>query len=215
MFLQGNLIDKKTVVQLDSNVQKTIDFTAQFDGDLPPQKDPLTLTIKEGGNVLYQSAISLEIAPYTTAFTKKVFTTENYLKYVEEISLLNEQNVKATQRILRPAPFWKGLLTGSDPDATIESGENGRQYVWEVTLNPKETKNLTITTNYRIPLYLLFLFLFGAFLFFMFRDPILINKRAELIKLHDGGITEFRIIVAIKNRRKKEFNHVQIGRAHV
>lgn len=208
--LKGKLVDETAIVHLGRNSQKTIDFTVRFDPDLPPQKDPLTLMVTEGGNLIYQATVNIEIAPYTSPFAKEVFTSERYLKYVEEIKLQNNQNVEATQRILRPAPFWKGLLTQSDPDASVERRESGRYYVWELTLAPKETIVLTITTNYRIPLYFFMLIAFGIFLFVMFRDPILINKRAEMIKLHEGGITEFRIIVAIKNRRKKDIPNIRL-----
>lgn len=210
IMLKGNLVDEKATVYLGRNSQKMVDFTVRFDPDLPPQRDPLTLTVKEGGNLIYQATVNIEIAPYTTPFAKEVLTSERYLKYVEEIRLQNNQNVEATQRILRPAPFWKGLLTGTYPAATVERRESGRYYVWELTLAPKETATLAITTNYRIPIYILLLIAFGVFLFVMFRDPILINKRAEMIKLHEGGIAEFRIIVAIKNRRKKDISHVRL-----
>ncbi len=208
--LKGNLIDEKTTIHLGQNEQKTIAFTISFDEDLAPQEDTLTLTLHEGGNLLYQAKVQIEIAPYTTPFLKDVFTTERYLKLTEEIKLRNAQNVEATQRILRPAPFWKGLLTSTDPDATIESREDGRYYMWEVALKPGESTTLTVATNYRIPIYLFLLIGFGIFLFVMFRDPVLINKRAEMIKLYEGGITEFRIIIAVKNRRKQEIRGVRL-----
>ncbi len=208
--LKGNLVDEKAAIHLGRNEQKTIAFTVTFDDDLAPQEDVLTLTFREGGNLLYQAKVHIEIAQYTTPFEKDVFTTERYLKLTEEIKLSNAQNIEATQRILLPAPFWKGLLTGTSPDAAIESREDGRYYMWEVALDPGASTTLTVTTNYRIPIYLFLLIGFGIFLFVMFRDPVLINKRAEMIKLHDEGITEFRIIIAVKNRRKQEIRGVKL-----
>ncbi len=208
--LKGNLVDEKATIYLGRNEQKTVAFTVAFDEGLAPQKDVLTLTLSEGGNLLYQAKVHIEIAPYTTPFAKEVFTTERYLKLTEEIKLRNMQNVEATQRILRAAPFWKSLLTSTDPDATIESREDGRYYTWEITLDPGESTTLVITTNYRIPIYVFLLIGFGIFLFVMLRDPVLINKRAEMIKLHEGGITEFRIIIAVKNRRKQDIKGVRL-----
>lgn len=208
--LKGNLVDEKTTIYLGRNDQKTVAFTVSFDENLVPQDDALALIISEGGNQLYQAKVLIAIAPYTTPFAKEVFTTERYLKLTEEIKLRNMQNVEATQRILRAAPFWKSLLTSMDPDAAIESREDGRYYVWEVALGPGESTSLAITTNYRIPLYAFLFIGLGIFLFVMLRDPMLINKRAEMIKLHEGGITEFRIIIAVKNRRKQDIKGVRL-----
>jgi len=206
--LKGGFFEKTSTIDLGPNASKAVDFSIQLPEDTEPTTDTLTFTVIEDSNVLYRGTSDISIVPYSLPFNKTSDVSDKFLLRLEEITLLNEENVKETREVLIPAPFFKRLVTSTTPDSEVVEVEGEKHFSWMVSLEPGQKEYLTIKTNYRIYLYILILILGGIFLYFMFKNPVTIVKQAEQIRTFQGGIVELKIVINIKNRSAKEFKSV-------
>ncbi len=205
------LLKKNQVSALGPNEKKELSFPLEFDPHQPPQKDSLKTTIKVDQYTFICNKQEFEIVDYTEDFTLKSDIASAFLKAEETRTYTNEGNAKRTQRILEPTPLYKSLFTWSVPDAQeVITIDRTRYRAWEFTLAPTESAKIVLYKNYRPVFHLLMGLLFAVGLYYFFRAPVSLKKVAKNIELHEGGLSEVKIILSIKNRTGNPLEHVTI-----
>ncbi len=198
----SGLVEQHATVDLDGQESKVVDFTVTFPKDQSPMEDTLLFSVINNRTTLASGSTPLHIVSFRIPFNQTVLVTESFLKRVEEYTLTNDENVREQQVFSVPMPLFKGIVSHAEPSATTDTVDNVRSFSWAIALQPGETTHVTIITNYRVYLYLAILIALGAFLYYMFRNPVTMIKQTEKIKTMEGGIAEMKIVLMVKNHSK-------------
>jgi len=208
--IESSLFERDATIDLDGNSTNAVDFTVNFNNDQEPMKDTISFKVYEEDTLIYQGSTDYEVVSYRMAFKQDSVYTTKFFKTTEEIKLTNEENSESTKDVMIPVGFWKRLVTSTDPDAEVQDIDGQKHLVWTVTLDSGDSTSVTLVTNNRIYLFIIILLALGIFLYIMFRDPVVITKNAERIKMIQGGIVEMKIMLLVKNRSKKNLDHSEI-----
>ncbi|MCX8147288.1 MAG: hypothetical protein N3D84_02375 [Candidatus Woesearchaeota archaeon] len=202
--LESNLVNQQSTVQLQPSQSKRVDFTVSFDEKLKPTIDTLTVKVTEGNKTLYRSTTPLEVVPYRMPFDQKTTSESIFLKYTTHITLTNKDNVEEQQKFMVEHRFFDYLLTKTTPDASVTEKDNKKYFAWDVRLKPDESTVISIETNYRPLLYIFLLVSVILVVYFYFRNPVIIIKSADIVKTLEGGISELKVTIALRNRSKEK-----------
>jgi len=123
-------------------------------------------------------------------------TKSNVVKFINTGNTLRVANYK------QEFGFFENLFTSSNP-----SSSNGE---WTFELAVGEEKTLKIYTSY-VPLILLIIFLIlGTIAYFLFRSPVVIVKRTQVLRSTEGGINKLKVLLYIKNRSSHNVTSVRV-----
>lgn len=207
--VRSNVLNKDYSTSLGPLEKKTLTFIADLDPRTPPQKDALQISIIVPENEkAYQFdlfAVPFEVVPYG-AVIPSVQTESSFLKFVDTVTLKNEGNKRLVHVYRVPAWFGKQLFISGIPVPVKGAGEVS----WEVPMEPGEVTTLTVIYNYRPLFWMLVIAVIIMSAYYYFRSPVAVYKRAAVIGSHEGGITEFKVIIELVNRGNKTARHVKV-----
>jgi len=134
--------------------------------------------------------------------------------YTEDIKLHNDGNYETIKQVKVQKNFFAGMFT----KASVKSDklrEDGVTYMsWNIPLQPQESYELSVTTNYNSIAIVVVLIIAGIIIYYIFRSPVLLYKRAKIMVSTDDGITEIRVKLHLKNRSGKEIRNVKVIDRH-
>ncbi|MBU0535383.1 MAG: hypothetical protein KKE20_00300 [Nanoarchaeota archaeon] len=210
LILDSNLVKKEANVQLEPDNRKVIDFTVDFDPEMKPVLDTLSITVMEGNETLYKTTMPIEIVGYRMGFAEENQTESFFLKYKTTITLTNEDNVDEQQTFLIKKKTFDYFFTDTYPDARIEERDGKKYYLWDIKLAPDESTSIIIDTNHRIPFYLLIIMIIAGVVYYFMRDPLVLIKNCDVMGMYEGGINEMKVVLVIKNRRNEPIKNVRL-----
>lgn len=202
--VRSAILNKDYTTTLGPLEKKTLTFEAELDEYTPAGEAPVQISIIVPENErAYQFdlfPVVVEVLPFGTVVPSKE-TTGSFLKYTQVVTLENKANREVTH--LYRIPAWNRLFVTS-AGHRIEGGN----FVWEVRLKPGERAQITIVYNYRPLLWVLLLggALWAAY--FVFRSPIVVRKRVDVIGSSDDA-TELKVLIELRNRGKV-LQHVHV-----
>jgi hypothetical protein len=193
--------------------KKTLEFNIKLPDDTPPIKDGLRIvvTAKENDEVyeLKSAIFNYEILNYG----KLVDNHDKKLKFlgsIDKISFKNDANTKFIGLAKLENPFYKALFTNANPKSKSTVIDGKRYITWNVTLKSQENFNVIVKINF-FPLFIvIIIFTSIIIMYYCFRSPIIITKSTKDIVRSEGGITQFKVILHIKNRSKKSIKEVSV-----
>ena len=207
----GKLVNKETYAELGPEQHKTIDFTLEFAPELEPQKDSITIDVKENGKLLFHTERDMEIVSYRMPFEMKKETEHKFLKTVDSITITNRENAVKQQAVKVEKSLIDSIFGKTVPEARTVKEEGKKYYVWDVKLQTGESFSVTVSRSYRSIFYILLLIALIVLGFYMFRSPITLLKQVEGIKgEEEGSINELKIVITAKNRGKKTIKDVKV-----
>ena len=207
--VRSNVINQDFATSLGPLERKTSRFIANIDPQTRPQKDTLTLTIvateKDRGYQFDLPPVDYEIKAYGE-LAPAIAVSKSFLRTARIITLNNNANVLIEEPFAFRMPWYARVFTSTDPDARVENGS----LVWDVKINVGNSMELRVTTNYRplAVIALLAIILYIAYI--IFRSPIVIRKSAHVLSTREGGISELKILLEIKNRTNKPVRDASI-----
>lgn len=195
-------------VSLKPLERKTVKITTAIDPFTPPEKDVLQIKLLTVDDKTYH----FDIDPVYYAvqsygrIEEKTDVANYFLKSVRTITLFNNGNNKQVGEHILPAGVFRQLFTSSTPP----SSRQGKFLVWNVDLDVGETKSVRVVTNYRPLAFLLAVIIIGAVIYFIFRSPVTVKKRASVLSTREGGISELKIMLNVTNRSNKRATSVRL-----
>lgn len=188
------------------------DKTEELLFDLDPLVEPgyykVRVYLEYNNKTISEIIKNFEVIDYSTITVEKTFERELF-KTTTILNLKNVGNFKRTQTIKEPYSLLSKIFLKTEPKAkTIK--EDGKRYLtWEITLSPQETRQLFITSNYRILVTIIVIIILGIIGYYILRSPILIIKQA---KIHGSitEITDIKIRIILKNRTRKPVYNVKV-----
>ncbi len=136
--------------------------------------------------------------------TKTLFTT------TERFVLINKGNYDVTKQVKTRSNFFQRIFTSSS-DKYFTLNEDGVSYIaWNVPLKPEQKVQIVATTNYSILFIIAVIIIVCIILYYLFRSPVLIYKRAKITTETDQGVSELKVKLHIKNRSGRIIRNIKI-----
>ena len=207
--MRSDVINQDFKASLGPLERKTAKFTAQIDPQTPPQQDTLEVTIisTEG-----DEAFVFDLPPVNYAITSygqltpTIALDEAFLKTSRLITIVNDANVVIAEPFAYPLPWYARWFTRTNPKARTEQG----RFVWDIALNVGHSSELQVTTNYRPLAAAILLAGILMVMYLLFRSPLVIRKSATVVSTREGGISELKVLLEVKNRSGKPIHHTNI-----
>ncbi len=189
---------------------KTITVSSQLDPLLEAHSGLMTVKLLKDDELIY----SVEDLPYTVISYENLIedkAEENYfLKTVTSYTFTNKGNDVLKKTIKIPKGFFAGLFTQTSEDYYVIKDSQGRFLAFNKEIYPDQSVSLTVTQNYRYLFFSLLAITIGVILYFTLRNPIIVKKKAHILSTQEGGITELKVVLCIKNRSRRAVKNVNV-----
>jgi hypothetical protein len=151
----------------------------------------------------------VEVIKYSEVTVEQT-KVKSLFSYTQRMKVHNNGNYEAVKELKIQKNFIEKIFTTSSAKYT-KLREDGVSYMtWRVPLKPQETYELVVKTNYTILVVLIILIIAGIVMYYIFRTPVLLFKRAKIIASTEDGITEIRVKLHLKNRSGREIRSVKV-----
>ncbi len=198
--ISTGLIRKEIVTNLEPLESKTVSAKVQLGPLTPPAKDTLKVVLFVNDQPLEPTIFEkFEVISYSEIKPVSSEKKGSLFRWVNETTYVNDGNVKSTTVIESRSGFFKSLFTKSTPKSYSISRGGDSYEAWELSLGPQEKITLTSVESYRSILYLLVIALVFLGLYRFFQSPVRLIKEANAISYKEGGISELKVILRIKN----------------
>ncbi len=198
-------------MDIDPLGKKIVELTYTLDPLQEPGRYPIIFELIKDNEAIEKSATQVDITTITPEF-KEVSSVKNkkFLKSVEEKIFTSSSNIANTQTIRVPVNLISRFFISTEPDSKTMSDEEGRYYAVELTLNPGETQNVYITTNYRYITAVAAALIIILIMYFLFRSPIKIKKGVVNVQMKEGGISDIKVVLEVKSIAKTPLKNITI-----
>jgi len=204
----NNLFREELHIPLGPKEDKVIEIKKKLDDMTFPQRDKLIVAVFMDDRIIVSPIVSeYEILEY---YIQEETPKEHlFLKIKRGIKVTsNNPNYKGVVK-LETTPF-KNLFLTAYPKAEIVK-ENDKYYlVWNVYVGEDRTAKVSTSENYRPLVVIIVLILIAVILYFMFRSPIVVRKSIANVAMSEGGISEAKVVVRVKNRSAKQITNIEI-----
>jgi len=211
--IRSDAINTDYQTSLGALEKKSLTIKTKVDPLTEPQNDLLKVLIfMTAGPKTYQyetTPFEFEIIHYG-GLIESIDKIEKFLKTTKTITLTNEGNGDLIDVYKIEKGFFGKIFFSSEPEFKNYK-EDGVKYVgWPVNLAPYEKTTITVVKSYRAPFSFLAAILIIIILYYLLRSPIVVHKSATVLATKEGGISELKVLVVMKNRTGKELKNVSI-----
>lgn len=211
VVLSSALLNRETRTSLGPLGRRVVEEVFSLDPLTPPRKDVLSVKLFIDDALLEPELNEpYSIGSYSDIGIASSEVSRLFLKSVNSTTYVNRGNVKASRIIEVQTNFFKGYFTSAQPKPfSIE--RNGKRFLaWELSLEPAESASITRTVSYRRLIVLVLIGALVALLYYLFRSPVYAAKSASVFSLKEGGISEIKVIIRLKNRSGSAFERLTV-----
>ena len=206
--IESSLIREEIHTPLGPKEDKTLEISRNLDSMTIPQFDRLAVSVLLDGRII--------VNPIVKEFEVKAYMTEealpqdqSFLKIRKGIKVTsNDASYKGTIKI-ETAPI-KNLFVTTSPRAETVREDNKQFLVWQIELGKDNTMTVYVTENYRPVVVIIALSIAAIILYFLFRSPIVVRKGIANVGMSEGGISEAKVVVRIKNRSGSQLTNIEV-----
>ncbi|MBI4139410.1 hypothetical protein HY483_00430 [Candidatus Woesearchaeota archaeon] len=211
--LRSKIFNQDYSTALKGLEKKSVSLKITIDPLTPPQDDVLRVTVfvPDPVNPQQFDALPLEVAiiPHGD-LSFEPLKEKAFLERITRIKVTNNGNVARVATYTIPGGLLKSIFSKGVPKYERRTINEEKVFAWDVSLEVGEKKEIVLITNYRTPVFLLILIMLGIIAYYKFRSPITITKSAFVVSTREGGISEFKVLLEIKNRNPKPLKNVNI-----
>lgn len=211
--IRSNLINDDIQSKLNSLETKHLTFSYAFEPKLSPQSDTIRISIFTQWR---NRTIQFDALPHTY----EIISYGGIDEQAEQDNLLlarrrsvrftntgNNPRTKIYKERLGPLQEW---VSSATPDPQVKKTTEGAIYIWKIDLKPGEESTITITENFRPFAYIILLIIVVILGYYYARTPVLIRKAAMVVETKEGGISELKVLITLKNRSGSQLSDVYI-----
>ena len=126
------------------------------------------------------------------------------------ITFTNTGNADKSQTYRIKKPFFTGWFMSTEPAGRIEHDGEGGWFAWDIVLPVGTTTKVAVTTDWT-PLVVIILTLVIAYLIYYFtRSPVIVEKNAVVIGTKEGGLTDIKVLIEVRNRSRYVLKNVKL-----
>ena len=206
--IDSNLFKDELHYPLGPEEEKTIELTKKLDGMTPPQQDRLVVAIFKDDRIIVNPIVKeFEVKEYATQ--EDIPKEQSFLKIRKGIKVASNNPDYTVAIKIEITPFKNLFLTSSPRSETIK--ENGKLYLaWKVKLDKDKTMVVYTTENYRPIVVIVALTIAAIVLYFLFRSPLIVRKGIANVGMSEGGVSEAKVVVRVKNRSSKQITNIDV-----
>lgn len=209
--LYSNTFSKEFNTSLGPLENRTEDIPISLDALTAPTTDTLKSSIDIDGTKFTPSSVDFEVIDYTGEFELSVEEERSFAKNIRTVTFTNTGNKESKQVAKFEMSGFKSLFTTTSPKKTAVIKQDSERYLgWELTLAPQESSSVTITTNYRWLIIVLAVIVVLLIYMRVIKSPVILEKTAQNIQRKEGGISEMKVTLNLKNKSPKTMEHVEI-----
>ena len=206
--LESNLFKEELHESLGPREDKVFEIKKKLDDKAVPEKERLIVAVFIGDRLI--------VSPIVNEFTVNEYITQEELPIEQSFLKIrkglrvesNNYDYQGTVR-LETTPF-KSLVSSTSPRAE-KVKEGGKNYlVWDVKLGPDKTMTVYATENYRPIVVIIALAIAAVVLYFVFRSPVVVRKDIASVGTSEGGISEAKVVVKVKNRGSVQLANIEV-----
>jgi len=212
--LRSNVINKDYETTLGPFENKSLEFKILLDPATKPQKDALQAdifaTVSDQVFRFETEAIPYEIIAYGE-IAETTDIQKSFLKTAKTVTFTNIGNDDMMKEFLEKKTFFKSLFSSFSVDYDRKTKVNEETfYSWDIKLSTGESTTITVTTNYALPVLLILAIVAIVLLYYVFRSPIIVTKSATVLTAKEGGVSEFKIVLNLRNRSMRTLKNVSV-----
>lgn len=134
----------------------------------------------------------------------------NVFKSTKTVTFTNEANAPDSTVYSVRKPFFKGWFMTPTPSARVVKDVDGAWFTWDIALPVGGMTSVQVVTDWT-PLWVILVVMVIAVIgYFVFRTPVLVEKNAVVVGTKEGGVTEIKVLIEIKNRSKHVLKNVRV-----
>ena len=211
--IRSNLIQHDDIITLGPLQELNFSIPIKLDDLTSPQSDALVaaLTYKEDGKTYHfdSKPAPFEVVAYGDLVDEQQHD-RTFFKYIDTIIITNMGNSKREKIYSIETTFLQKLFTRTTPIATSEK-QNGKHVLkFPVILNVGESTTLVLIHNYRPLFWSIVILILLIILYQFYKSPIVLTKISTVVATKEGGASELRIVIMVKNRGPKLMTDVLI-----
>lgn len=210
---RSHTINSEYETSLGPLEEKQVTVNVPVDPLTRPQEDILRVTIfTTAGERAYQHEampIEFEIMHYG-GLEEETDYEKSFLKRTKTIKLTNVGNGDIIDVYTLKKNFFEKIFTSSEPDWKNFEEDGEKLSGWTVNLKPYQSMTITVVVNYRIPFGILCAAVLVVLLYYLLRSPIIVHKSATVLATKEGGISELKVLIVVKNRTGKAVKDVSV-----
>ncbi|MBI2558478.1 hypothetical protein HYW20_04090 [Candidatus Woesearchaeota archaeon] len=206
--IESNLFKDQIYIPLGPREEKSVEIKKKLDDMTPPQLDQIVVAVFKDERLIVNPIVTgYEITEYSTQ--EELPKDESFLKIRKGTKVIsNNPNYKGTIKV--ETSQLKNLFLSANPKADTVK-ENDKMYlVWQVELDNERKMEAYTTENYRPIVVAAVLVIIALVLYFVFRSPIIVRKSIANVGTTEGGISEAKIVVRVKNRSANQITNIEV-----
>jgi hypothetical protein len=207
--IRSNSINQDIQAFLLGGETKQISISAKLDPVTLPQDDVLSVSaliqFNEKSYRFDGSPVPFSIMKYGEVVVTEE-ETNDFLRRTTTITFTNEGNEPVAYTYTRPKLGFMSF--DSKPSAVKQKGVS--MYVWTIPLEPNESAQLIVGVNYLPVVGVITVLLFILVGYFLLRSPLTLKKSVVVINTREGGISELRVLIDVKNRSSRPITNTII-----
>ena len=206
----SKFLNKDIIVDIPPKSEKIIEFALNLDSTTPKQEDLVTILVMQNGRELAFTEKILSIKEYRLPYKQDVSVEKVFLGRLHKYIFTNTEGSQKTQDIMIQKMATPAFLI-TTPSAGTDIFDGKTYFIWKaVTLNPNESYSVIVKEDYKQYVITFLIAALVLILYFGFRSPIIIKKKAYAIHKKDTGNNEVKVVLYIKNRSFRTLEKVRV-----
>lgn len=208
-----HLINTEKTASLDPRESKTYDFIFQIENPKQlPENDSLSVFLQYDNQIIAKATdISFQIIGYKDMKESSSQKNSSFPVYSWEYNYYNNGTLNDTRNVDFSVTWYNRIFTSSNIKPTYSYNMNGKTFLaWNLNIGPNQSEELTITQNYWSLIIMIMVILGLIILYYVIRSPVVLTKKVGSLNTNNGGITDMKIMINIKNRTNKKIKKVSI-----
>ena len=205
------LFSEEKIVDLDTLEKKMFSFVINLNPAQAPAEDALIVRLYTSDDILVNALDrkSFSIVPYS-AFEESQTVKNRFLRTDTIITVMNTGNEAGSYIVKRKVDFFTNLFLRTNPKAKWMTIDNEKYLAWPIQLEAQAQTEILMAKTYRGFVLLLLITAALIIIYYYFRSPIVVRKKAGITRMKEGGISELKVLVSLRNRTTKSIEGVKV-----
>ncbi len=199
IITEGALATAETTTTLGPNEEKTVVQDILFDATVPPQNDILTVKLFVGDEPAGQTEAPYRVKAYAD-IVESISEEKGFLRESTTFAYLNDGNVQGEATVKKPLALWRVPFTKTTPKGKLGRLAGAWALSWDVKLAPQARTVIHFNQDFRLVSAVLLIIAVALSAYFLLRSPVVLRKEAVVAKRLEGGISEVKVVLHVRNR---------------
>ena len=208
IVLGAGLNIQKNVSLGPLETRKTYFIDAKLDPQIEPGPKKIMIALDKDRKIIASvDDIEINVLAYNNTIIN-TSETKKHLIVSKKTTILNKGNHKINFVYNKETNYFKNLFTKTEPKAYLIKEDGQLYFGWNIELLPGEQTEIVVTENYLSLIIIILLIALTLLTYYLFRSPIVCEKKVEIVKSDEETKVTTKIIV--KNRSSKRIKDVVI-----